>query len=340
VGRKDRDERRRREAASRARRSSNAAAARPPAPPPITSTEASTALVAALEYAGHHDLAERAAKLEFDDVMSPSALPLNDLVALLVQRGEVGLIDRVTAGDFDATPADQAAYDATPAGAREAAETDELWASIPQETRDLFDQAMTKLAGDPRAQQRMMQEHLAELQAAADRAADRAGHRDTGGALDDDRPVGRDEVPKPLWPLLAATGPNGERLGVPAVVAAGELAGRTGGSDFEMGWTRDGVPTERAGWYAQATWERHGNIRVGVYDQPGPVAAALAFAGRILDGGQCQGCGRITSTNPDGVMGGTRTLVDGRTWTYEQQAEAGVCVWQRRGITWAMGCKP
>lgn len=65
-------------------------------------------LAKALEDARYLDLAARARRHEFHDFMSPHAMPQHTLVALLQRRGKRAqpLIERVKAGDFDATKAE------------------------------------------------------------------------------------------------------------------------------------------------------------------------------------------------------------------------------------------
>lgn len=326
---KDRAARLAREAASRARRQANAA---PPAPLPVT--EASTALVAALTEAGLRDLAERARRLEFDENYGRGPLPLHDLVAALIRAEQPSLIERVKAGDFDATPGDEAAFAATPRGRAEHAETAADVAALPAELRAKMEASMAAMAADPAAQQRMMTEHVARM------GDELNGPLVVPDEPDPDEPYDPAEVHAALRPLLGERGPAGERLDTAEILACAEMAGRTGGQGFELGWARDGVPTDKAGWYAQADYTALGKPhRVRVADLPGPAQACRAFLAQVLDGGRCTHCRRITSTNPAGVMGGDRMLLDGTRFTDAEQRAGGICVWRRDGIHWKRGCQ-
>jgi hypothetical protein len=316
-GRADRERR------ARARRQAAGNTAKPPVLPV---TEASQRLVAALTAAGLPALAERARRLEFDDNYSDHAAPMRALVAELLLADQPDLIERVKAGDFDATKADMDAYYSTPRGRAEKEAADREWAALGPDVRERFEEAMTALAGNPKATQRYLAEATAKM-------ADELGL--TEPAPDDDRIVSPDEVHPSLHPFLGQRGPMGVRLDTPEVLACAELVGRARGVGFRL--THNADDPADAGWGAIAYF--NGGITIEVDDQPGPNAAARELAGRVLGGGQCQGCQRLVTLDPRGAYAADRTLLGGRVWTAAEQAAVGVCVWRRRGLRWEMGCK-
>lgn len=100
-----------------------------------------------------------------------------------------------------------------------------------------------------------------------------------------------------------------------ALNAALHVVERTGAKQTQIGYLREGVPVEQAGWYAHAQY--HG-ARVTAEEHPGPVEAAEALARRLLDGGLCAFCGQRISL---GDYPGRR------------------CKWTRRGDKWVRGCE-
>jgi hypothetical protein len=121
-----------------------------------------------------------------------------------------------------------------------------------------------------------------------------------------------------------------------AIIAAAELVGRSGGRHFDIGYLHDDVPIAEAAWYASAQYR---GTRITCENQPHPVAAAEGLARQILDGAQCQHCGRLVTLDPAGAYAVDRTMIDGSRWTSGQQrAAGGVCRWQRQGPTWIRGC--
>lgn len=96
------------------------------------------------------------------------------------------------------------------------------------------------------------------------------------------------------------------------VVACADLVNRAGGIDFEIGYVREDVPIEDAGWYAMASWR---GTRVIADEKSSPGEAALGLAQRILGGGVCR-CGRPVSLS-DTVTG---------------------CRWRLMGNHWQPGC--
>jgi hypothetical protein len=327
LGKRNDPQRRAREAASRARRTANAAA-KPGRQPP--STQASRALVADLEAAGLTELAARARRLDFDDLRSRAPFPLMDLVTHLTAAGALELIERVKAGAYDATAEDSAAYYSTARGLAEKEQLEAELAGVPEPVLARFTEAMKRAGDDPRIGERLMNEAIAKIAERQDPAGEEI--------VDDDRHVDPAEVHPQVRLLIGATGPDGERLDTPEILACAELVGRTGGRQFELGWLHDepSLATEKRGWYAHA---RYQGARLGVSDQPGPSACARAFALRLLDGAQCQHCKRLVVLHgAAGVYAHDRTLIDGRVWTAEQQKQAGLCQWRRIGVRWEMGC--
>lgn len=104
---------------------------------------------------------------------------------------------------------------------------------------------------------------------------------------------------------------------VDRLVAAVDLVGRSGATNFELGWLDDDVPVEDARWWAKAQYR---GARLTVEDHAGPVEAAEALACRILDGGTCTHCGGTT------VIGPAPTTV------------GAACRWTRTGNRWERGC--
>lgn len=92
------------------------------------------------------------------------------------------------------------------------------------------------------------------------------------------------------------------------IVACADLAGRAGARGFEIGYLRDDVPTEDAGWYAVATYR---GARLMTDEHRSPSAAALALAERILAGATCR-CGEPVTLSDGGA--GCRWRLTGRRW--------------------------
>lgn len=101
---------------------------------------------------------------------------------------------------------------------------------------------------------------------------------------------------------------NNDYANEDAVVAAYELAGRGGAIDFEIGYLRDDVPVEDAGWYAKARW--NGRSLTAEHHRS-PTAAANALAGKILHKAMCK-CGRPVSVTDD--ITGCRWTLHGKRW--------------------------
>jgi hypothetical protein len=69
-------------------------------------------LAAALKDAGHHELAERAARGEYDDIETTHAAPKIELVAALVAADDEKFARRVSSGEFDNTSEEWKIYKA------------------------------------------------------------------------------------------------------------------------------------------------------------------------------------------------------------------------------------
>lgn len=92
------------------------------------------------------------------------------------------------------------------------------------------------------------------------------------------------------------------------IVACADLAGRAGARSFEIGYLREDVPPEEAGWYAQATY-RGAHLSSGEHATPS--AAALILAERLLSGATCR-CHRPVSLSDR--QDGCRWQLVGRRW--------------------------
>lgn len=121
-----------------------------------------------------------------------------------------------------------------------------------------------------------------------------------------------------------------------AVVATADLVGRTGGTEFEIGYLHDDVPTEEAGWYATAVFR---GAKIIEDDHPGPTEAAEALARRLLSGARCK-CGALVALSDSGAVAFDNvTMADGSRWTAEQAQRAGQCRWTRMGARWKRACE-
>jgi hypothetical protein len=119
------------------------------------------------------------------------------------------------------------------------------------------------------------------------------------------------------------------------VIAAVDLIGRTGARGFEIGYLHDGVPSEAAGWWAHAQFR---GTRIVAENHRGPAEAAEALARTALTGGKCR-CGRLVALEAGRAFAFfSTTLVTGTSWTAEQAAAAGQCLWTRVGRRWDPSC--
>lgn len=114
-----------------------------------------------------------------------------------------------------------------------------------------------------------------------------------------------------------------------AVIACADLVGRSGATDFKIGYLHDDVPLEEAGWYAHAQYR---GARITIEDRRSPSEAALALAERLLRGAACR-CGKRVSLGDDST--GCRWQLMGKRWEPGCDAEP-VHVDGRRGDLPAM----
>lgn len=92
------------------------------------------------------------------------------------------------------------------------------------------------------------------------------------------------------------------------VIACVELFGRCGAKELELGFAREDVPVEEAGWYAQVSYR---GARIMVQDHRSPSGAALALAERLLYKAVCK-CGQPVAINDD--TPGCRWRLMGKHW--------------------------
>ncbi|MCK2214266.1 hypothetical protein MF672_010755 [Actinomadura sp. ATCC 31491] len=121
-----------------------------------------------------------------------------------------------------------------------------------------------------------------------------------------------------------------------ALKAAVDLVGRTGATGFEIGYLRDGVPVEEAGWYAHAQYR---GARITSEEHRGPIEAVEALARKLLTGAKCTHCKKLVALSDDGAIAYNGLLADGTRWTVEQARAAGQCRWRRIGPRWVRGCE-
>lgn len=117
-----------------------------------------------------------------------------------------------------------------------------------------------------------------------------------------------------------------------AMVAAVDVIGRTGAREFKVGFVNDEPPHN---WYAHAQYR---GTRVTVENKADPLEAAEALARQLLAGGQCTHCKKVITLSGFAVAK-DKTMIDGRKWTKQEQAAAGLCRWRRAGNRWKRGCE-
>ena len=118
-----------------------------------------------------------------------------------------------------------------------------------------------------------------------------------------------------------------------AMTACADLVGRTGASEFQIGYLNDEPPHQ---WYAHATYK---GTRITEDGHKGPVEAADALCRRLLTGARCQHCGGLVALSDAGAVAFGGQMTDGTIWTADEARAAGQCRWQRMGPKWVMGCK-
>lgn len=92
------------------------------------------------------------------------------------------------------------------------------------------------------------------------------------------------------------------------LVACAALVGRAGAKGFQIGYIRDDVPVEEAGWYAHAEYQ---GARIMVDERRSPVEAAFALAQRLLTGATCR-CRRPVTLSDS--QDGCRWRLVGQQW--------------------------
>lgn len=123
--------------------------------------------------------------------------------------------------------------------------------------------------------------------------------------------------------------------GLDVIVACTDVVGRSGARDFEIGYLHDGVPMDRAGWWARA---QYGGYRIQV-EGVSPVDVAQKLTERVLRGAKCI-CGKLVALEREAAFAYFQaTLSDGTKWTAADAAEAGQCLWLRRGAKYVRGCE-
>lgn len=93
-----------------------------------------------------------------------------------------------------------------------------------------------------------------------------------------------------------------------AVIACADLVGRAGASGFEIGYIRDDVPAEEAGWYAVAFYQ---GARIQTDEHQSPTLAAMALSERLLSGASYR-CGQPVTMSDR--KPGCRWRLVGQAW--------------------------
>lgn len=133
---------------------------------------------------------------------------------------------------------------------------------------------------------------------------------------------------------------DADLLDLDAVVATVDLVGRSGATNFEIGWLNDPddpVYAERGPeWWCKAQY-RGKRLNVEGYARPDDAATALAV--EILRGGKCR-CGRLVRLHGEDSAFAHHDveMADGTRWTAQEAAEAGQCEWRRDGQKWQPSC--
>lgn len=115
-----------------------------------------------------------------------------------------------------------------------------------------------------------------------------------------------------------------------ALRAVADLGGRTGAREFQFSCQYPELPYEQRSWWAMARYE---GARLMADGHTSAAQACDALARRMLDGGQCQGCGKLSFVaNEDGYR------VGGAQQAARAQRE-GICRWSRGGgARWSRAC--
>lgn len=119
------------------------------------------------------------------------------------------------------------------------------------------------------------------------------------------------------------------------VIACADLVGRSGATEFKIGWLHDDVPPEEAAWYAQAQYR---GARIIAENHRGPIEAMEDLMRQLLTGAQCK-CGKLVALSDHGAVAYGSHMADGSFWSVQQAAKAGQCRWRRMGPRWVRGCE-
>lgn len=116
-----------------------------------------------------------------------------------------------------------------------------------------------------------------------------------------------------------------------ALRAVAALGARTGAREFQFGCQYPELPFEQRSWWALAVFE--GGQRLMAEGQVSAAAACDGLAGRLLDGGRCLGCGKLSFVhNPAGYR-----VADAAAAARAKRE--GVCRWRRDGgPVWVREC--
>lgn len=118
-----------------------------------------------------------------------------------------------------------------------------------------------------------------------------------------------------------------------AVIAVAGLCQRSGTTTFEIGHVADDddmTDITEMGWWCTATFR---GAKLTVEDQPTPQHAADGLAHKILDGGWCVHCEKVTTTAQ--TEHGTYVPCKRVRRLKSKQ----LCRWRRVGNTWTRGCE-
>lgn len=129
--------------------------------------------------------------------------------------------------------------------------------------------------------------------------------------------------------LSAAELPDLLAADVAAVVAVSRLAGRSGAREFQFSCRDPDAPYEQRGWWVTATYR---GARLMADGHATPAQACDALAARMLDRGECQGCGKLAFVaRPEGYRVADEQMA-------ARAKREGICRWRREGDRWLRAC--
>jgi hypothetical protein len=143
--------------------------------------------------------------------------------------------------------------------------------------------------------------------------------------IDDEFPeIGFSDTPPadPMETMAEGMRPLPEDTDMDRLVAAYELIGRMGASDFEVGFD-DALPAETS-WYASCWYPKAGPQSTFKWSSAHEAAERLAR--QLANGGRCTHCGRPVSLGAS-TLGPVSPVL-----------AAGICRWTREGKAWVRGC--